>query len=452
MAQSQSELGTKPIGRLLFKLAVPTVIAQLINVLYNIVDRIYIGNIPGTGALALTGLGVTFPILMIISAFAAFVGMGAAPLASMQMGAGKNDKAEKILGTSTLLLTILAAVLTTVFMIFKRPLLYLFGASDNIIGYAEDYITIYLLGTVFVMFSLGLNAFISAQGFATTAMLSVLIGAVSNIVLDPIFIFVLNMGVRGAALATIISQAVSAVWIVWFLLGKKTHLRSRKENLRLTPALVGSIAALGVSPFIMQSTESLVNIVLNRGLQNYGGDLYVGTLTIMTSLLQFIMLPTQGIAQGAQPIISYNFGAGNAERAKETFRKLLTVTLSFTVVCCLAVVLLPSVFARIFTPDAQLLGMTAKVMPIYFAGIWAFGIQIACQITFLSLGQAKISLFLALLRKIILLIPLALLLPEFFGVMGIYWAEPIADIAASCTSLVIFLAKRKQIFTRAETA
>ena len=311
---------------------------------------------------------------------------------------------------------------------------------------------IYAVGTIFVQLTLGMNMFITAQGFAQTGMLSVLIGAAANIILDPIFIFALGMGVQGAALATIISQAVSAVWIVWFLLGKKTHLRIRKENLRLTPALVGSIAALGVSPFIMQSTESLVNIVLNRGLQNYGGDLYVGTLTIMTSLLQFIMLPTQGIAQGAQPIISYNFGAGNAERAKETFRKLLTVTLSFTVVCCLAVVLLPSVFARIFTPDAQLLGMTAKVMPIYFAGIWAFGIQIACQITFLSLGQAKISLFLALLRKIILLIPLALLLPEFFGVMGIYWAEPIADIAASCTSLVIFLAKRKQIFTRAETA
>ena len=448
MEQTQNPLGTQPIGRLLIRLAIPTVIAQLINVLYNIVDRIYIGNIPETGAMALTGLGITFPILMIVSAFASFVGMGAAPLASMRMGAGKDDEAEQILGTSTLLLLVLSVVLTVVIFLFKEPLLYLFGASDNIIGYADDYISIYLLGTVFVMLALGLNAFISAQGFATTAMLSVLIGAVCNIILDPVFIFLFNMGVRGAALATILSQAISAIWIVLFLVGKRTRLRIRKNYLRLPRRLIASIFALGISPFVMQSTESLVNIVLNRGLQNYGGDLYVGTLAIMTSLLQFITLPGQGIAQGAQPIISYNFGAGRPDRAKKAFRLLLTVVFTFTTVSCLLMVFLPSVFARVFTSDTALLSMTSDVMPIYFAGIWAFGLQLSCQITFLSLGQAKISLFLALLRKVFLLIPLAIILPHFFGVMGIYWAEPIADVVSAFTALGLFLATRNRIFVQ----
>ena len=448
MEQTQNPLGTQPIGRLLIRLAIPTVIAQLINVLYNIVDRIYIGNIPETGAMALTGLGITFPILMIVSAFASFVGMGAAPLASMRMGAGKDDEAEQILGTSTLLLLVLSVVLTVVIFLFKEPLLYLFGASDNIIGYADDYISIYLLGTVFVMLALGLNAFISAQGFAATAMLSVLIGAVCNIILDPVFIFLFNMGVRGAALATILSQAISAIWIVLFLVGKRTRLRIRKNYLRLPRRLIASIFALGISPFVMQSTESLVNIVLNRGLQNYGGDLYVGTLAIMTSLLQFITLPGQGIAQGAQPIISYNFGAGRPDRAKKAFRLLLTVVFTFTTVSCLLMVFLPSVFARVFTSDTALLSMTSDVMPIYFAGIWAFGLQLSCQITFLSLGQAKISLFLALLRKVFLLIPLSIILPHFFGVMGIYWAEPIADVVSAFTALGLFLATRNRIFVQ----
>ena len=450
MEQAQNPLGTQPIGRLLLRLAVPTVIAQLINVLYNIVDRIYIGNIPETGAMALTGLGITFPILMIVSAFAAFVGMGAAPLASMRMGAGKDKEAEQILGASCLLLLILSVVLTAVIFVFKVPLLYLFGASDNIIGYADDYITIYLLGTVFVMLALGLNAFISAQGFATTAMVSVLIGAVCNIILDPVFIFLFDMGVQGAALATILSQAISAIWIVLFLVGKRTRLRIRWENMRLPPRLIGSILALGISPFVMQSTESLVNIVLNRGLQNYGGDLYVGTLAIMTSLLQFITLPGQGIAQGAQPIISYNFGAGKPDRAKKAFRLLLTVVFSFTTISCLLLVFFPSVFARVFTSDAALLGLTSDVMPIYFSGIWAFGLQLACQITFLSLGQAKISLFLALLRKVFLLIPLVLILPHFFGVIGIYWAEPIADMVSAFTAFGLFLASRNRIFEQKE--
>ena len=448
MEKTQNPLGTQPIGRLLIRLAIPTVIAQLINVLYNIVDRIYIGNIPETGAMALTGLGITFPILMIVSAFASFVGMGAAPLASMRMGAGKDDEAEQILGTSTLLLLVLSVVLTVVIFLFKEPLLYLFGASDNIIGYADDYISIYLLGTVFVMLALGLNAFISAQGFAATAMLSVLIGAVCNIILDPVFIFLFNMGVRGAALATILSQAISAIWIVLFLVGKRTRLRIRKNYLRLPRRLIASIFALGISPFVMQSTESLVNVVLNRGLQNYGGDLYVGTLAIMTSLLQFITLPGQGIAQGAQPIISYNFGAGKPDRAKKAFRLLLTVVFTFTTVSCLLMVFLPSVFARVFTSDTALLSMTSDVMPIYFAGIWAFGLQLSCQITFLSLGQAKISLFLALLRKVFLLIPLSIILPHFFGVMGIYWAEPIADVVSAFTALGLFLATRNRIFVQ----
>lgn len=439
-------LGTAPVGRLLFKLALPAVVAQLVNVLYNIVDRIYIGNISGIGALALTGLGVAFPILLIISAFAAFVGMGAAPLASMRLGAGENDKAEQILGAGTALLLALSVVLTAVFLIFKRPLLYLFGASDNIIGYADDYITIYLIGTVFVLLALGLNTFISAQGFAATAMNSVLVGAVANIVLDPVFIFALDMGVRGAALATILSQALSAGWVVAFLRGKKTRLHIRARYLRLSWKVLRPVAALGISPFIMQATESLINIVLNRGLQTYGGYLYVGTLTIMSGLLQFIVLPVHGIGNGAQPIISYNFGAGRPDRARAAARRLLIVDFTFATVCSALLVFLPGVFARVFTSDAQLLALTVKAMPIYFAGIWIFGLQMACQVTFLSLGQARISLFLALLRKVILLVPLALILPHFFGVTGVYLAEPIADITSAVTAFSLFLARRKTIF------
>ncbi|MEG0648937.1 MAG: MATE family efflux transporter [Oscillospiraceae bacterium] len=439
-------LGTESIPKLMLKLSLPAVAAQFINMLYNIVDRIYIGNIPEIGNLALTGVGVTFPIIMLISAFSAFAGMGGAPLASIRLGAGDKKGAEKILGNCFVLLCGIAAVLTVVFLIFKEPLLFAFGASENIIGYANDYITIYLFGTVFVQMALGLNTFISAQGNATTAMFSVLIGAIINIVLDPILIFGFNMGVKGAALATIISQAVSALWVLRFLFSAKSSIRIRPEYMKLSRKIVGSVAALGIAPFIMQATESLVSITLNSGLQKYGGDLYVGSMTIIQSVMQMIIMPVQGITQGVQPIMSYNYGAQNYGRVRKTFFLLLRVTVSLTVLACIIAMLFPAILARLFTPDAELIAITTKVMPIFFAGIWAFGLQMACQTTFMSLGQAKTSLFLALLRKIILLVPLAVILPMVMGnVMGIFIAEPVADIIASLTTFILFLSQYKKL-------
>jgi len=440
-------LGTQPIGKLLLSLALPAVAAQFINMLYNVVDRIYIGNIPGTGALALTGVGVTFPIILLVSAFAAFAGMGGAPLASIQLGAGNRGGAEKILGNCFSMLLVLSVTLTAVFSVFKTPLLYMFGASDAIIGYAEDYISIYLVGTLFVQLSLGLNTFISAQGHATTAMLSVLIGAIVNIVLDPVFIFVFGMGVSGAALATIISQAVSAVWVLRFLFSPKSGIRLRFENMKFDKRVLGKIAALGVAPFIMQSTESLVSITLNSGLQRYGGDLYVGSMTIIQSVMQMLVMPVQGVSQGAQPIMSYNYGAKNYARVRKTFSLLLKVMLIMAFAGFAFAVFLPGILARMFTQDVQLIEIVRKMMPIFFGGIWAFGAQMACQCAFMSMGQAKTSLFLALLRKIILLVPLALALPVLMGgnVLGIYIAEPIADVIASFTTLSLFFIKRKTL-------
>ena len=349
--KSEAALASAPVGPLMVKLALPAVAAQLINMLYNIVDRIYIGHIPEVGRAALTGLGVTFPILMLISAFTAFAGMGGAPLASTRLGAGDREGAEKILGSSTALLLMLAALLTAVFSLVKEPVLMAFGASEATIGYALDYISIYLMGTVFVQLALGLNAYITAQGQALVAMCSVLIGAVLNILLDPLFIFVLQLNVKGAALATIISQGVSACWVVGFLCSRRSGLRIRRKNLRLERAVVGKIAALGVAPFIMQSTESLVTVVLNSGLQHYGGDLYVGTVTVMQSVMQMVVMPVQGITQGVQPIMSYNFGARNYARVRQTFRLLLRTTLAVTVTAFLVVTLFPRPLALIFNDD-----------------------------------------------------------------------------------------------------
>ena len=453
LAQTRDEerLAKAPIGPLMLKLAVPAVAAQVINMLYNIVDRIYIGHIPQVGDIALTGVGVTFPIIMLISAFAAFAGQGGAPLASIRLGAGDREGAEEILGNSTTMLLIAAVVLTAGFSIFKEPILYAFGASDNTIGYAMDYIGIYLVGTVFVQLALGLNTFISAQGKALVAMLSVLIGAILNICLDPVFIFVLHMGVKGAALATILSQAVSAAWVVGFLLSRRSGLRIRRKNMALKGKVVGRVAGLGVAPFIMQSTESLVTVVLNTGMQTYGGDLYVGTITIMQSIMQMIVLPTQGITQGTQPIMSYNYGAGNYLRVRQTFKRLLTVTLTVTCTAFVVVAFFPGMLARIFTPQPELIALVSRVMPIFFGGMWAFGAQLACQTTFMALGQARTSLFLALLRKVILLVPLAIILPRLTGsVMGIYVAEPIADILASATTLTLFLSRRKKLLPTAK--
>ena len=444
--RSEEALASAPVGPLMFKLALPAVAAQLINMLYNIVDRIYIGHIPEVGRTALTGLGVTFPILMLISAFTAFAGMGGAPLASIHLGAGDREGAEKILGNSTTLLLCLAAVLTTLFSVVKEPLLMAFGASEDTIGYALDYISIYLMGTVFVQLALGLNAYITAQGRALVAMCSVLIGAVLNILLDPLFIFVLQLNVKGAALATIISQGVSACWVVGFLCSRRSGLRIRRKNLRLERAVVGKIAALGVAPFIMQSTESLVTVVLNSGLQFYGGDLYVGTVTVMQSVMQMVVMPVQGITQGVQPVMSYNFGAKNYRRVRETFRLLLRTTLTVTVAAFLVTFFLPEPLALIFNDDRELVELVGKVMPVFFGGIWAFGAQMACQSTFMAMGQAKTSLFLALLRKVILLVPLAIILPMATkNVMGIYVAEPVADILASATTLTLFLHKRNTL-------
>lgn len=444
--RSEEALASASIGPLMVKLALPAVAAQLINMLYNIVDRIYIGHIPEVGRTALTGLGVTFPILMLISAFTAFAGMGGAPLASIRLGSGDRAGAEKILGNSTTLLLLLAAVLTAVFSIVKEPALMAFGASEATIGYALDYISIYLAGTVFVQLALGLNAYITAQGQALVAMCSVLIGAVLNILLDPLFIFVFQMGVKGAALATILSQGVSACWVVGFLCSGWSGLRIRPANMKLERAVVVKIAALGIAPFIMQSTESLVTVVLNSGLQFYGGDLYVGTVTVMQSVMQMVVMPVQGITQGVQPIMSYNFGAKNYARVRQTFRLLLRTTLTVTVSACLVVTLFPQQLALIFNDDQELVELVGRVMPIFFGGIWAFGAQIACQTAFMAMGQAKTSLFLALLRKVILLVPLAILLPlATHSVLGIYVAEPVADILASATTLTLFLRKRKTL-------
>ena len=444
--QNEQALASAPIGPLMLRLAAPAVAAQLINVLYNIVDRIYIGHIAVVGKTALTGVGVTFPILTLISAFSAFAGMGGAPLASIRLGAGDRKGAEAILGSAVSMLVTMALVLTVGFSLFQRPLLLAFGASADTIGYATDYLTIYLLGTIFVQLSLGLNTFISAQGKAMPAMCSVLIGAVLNILLDPLFIFVFRMGVKGAALATILSQAVSAVWVVGFLCSDRSGLHICREHLGFRPKVMGKIAALGVPPFIMQSTESLVTVVLNVGAQKYGGDLYVASITILQSVMQIIIMPSHGITTGVQPIMSYNYGAKNYARVRAVFHRLLAVTMTVTTAAFLLVALFPAAVALMFNDDPQLVTLVGRVMPLFFGGVWAFGAQVACQSTFMALGQAKTSLFLALLRKIILLVPLAVLLPWLSGsVMGLYAAEPVADFLASAATLTLFLKRRKTL-------
>ncbi|WP_294706014.1 MATE family efflux transporter [uncultured Fusobacterium sp.] len=439
------KLGKAPLKELFIIMAIPSVLAQLINVLYNIVDRIYIGHIKEVGSLALTGVGVTFPIIMVVSAFSAFAGQGGAPLASIALGARDYKKAEKIMGNSMALLLVFSIVLTIFFQIFKTPLLYAFGASDNVIFYAQEYITLYLWGTVFVMLSLGLNTFISGQGNAKIAMLSVLIGAVTNIILDPIFIFVLGMGVKGAALATVISQAFSAVWVVYFLISEKSVIKIKVENLYFNKDILKKTATLGISPFIMQSTESLVLLTLNSGLQKYGGDLYVGSMSILTSVLQLITVPVSGITQGIQPVISYNFGAGNRKRVLQTFKGMLGVCLTVTMIMGGIGVLFPHIYVGIFTESHDLSSLTIKFMPIFILGMCIFGIQQAIQGTFLALGQAKFSIFIALLRKVILLVPLAIILPIFIGVKGIYLAEPIADISSVSIASLIFILNYKKI-------
>ena len=440
MADNKEMLATMPIGKLLFKLSLPTVIAQLINMLYNIVDRIYIGHMPQNGDLALTGVGVCMPIIMIVSAFAALVSSGGAPRASIFMGKKDITGAEKILGGCFTLQVIISVILTAILLIFNRSLLLSFGASKNTIEYAVKYMNIYAVGTIFVQLTLGMNAFITAQGFTKISMLSVVIGAISNIILDPIFIYVLNLGVSGAALATLISQALSCIWAVSFLRSKKAMIRLKIDSLRLIPSIVLPCIALGSATFIMQASESIISVCFNSSLLGYGGDVAVGAMTILTSVMQFAMLPLQGIAQGAQPISSYNYGAGNAARVKKTFKLLLISCLAYSVTLWCCVMLFPRTFASLFTADKALLDFTEKVIKIYFGAMFLLGAQVACQMTFVSLGNAISSVIVAIVRKFALLLPLIYIMPHFMDnpTIGVYTAEPIADIIAVTFTIILF--------------
>lgn len=440
MESSNTDLGKESIGKLIFKLSTPAIIAQLVNVLYNIVDRIFIGRMTD-GDIAMAGVGVAFPIILIVSAFSALVGMGGAPLAAIKMGEKDNEGAEKILSNSFMLLIILSIILTVGFSIFKEPILWTFGASNATIGYAVDYISIYLLGTIFVQISLGMNQYINTQGFANIGMLTVVIGAVINVILDPILIFGLNLGVKGAALATITAQGISAIWVLKFLLGKKSILKIRKKFLKLEKKIIFNIVSLGISPFIMQSTESIVLISLNSQLAKYGGDLAIGAMTIMSSIMQIVLQPTMGLTQGAQPIMSYNYGAKQIDRVKKTFKICLAICFLYTTIMWSLLMIMPQVFVSIFNNDSALMEITKWSIRIYFAGIFIFGIQIACQQTFLALGQAKISLVLALLRKVLLLIPLIFILPLFMKnqLFAVFLAEPVADIIAALTTMICFI-------------
>ena len=446
MNDNKEMLGSAPIGKLLFKLAVPTVVAQLINMLYNIVDRIYIGHMPGDGSLALTGVGVCMPIIMIISAFAALISSGGAPKASIFMGKGDKESAEKIMGGCFTLQLCISAVLTIVLLFWNEQLLLMFGASENTIGYASSYMSIYAIGTVFVQLTLGMGAFITAQGFAKIGMMTVLIGAVSNIILDPVFIFGFHMGVKGAALATILSQAISTVWVLTFLCGKKTYLRLQRKNMRMDSKLVFPCVVLGSSTFIMQSSESVISVCFNSSLLKYGGDIAVGAMTILTSVMQFAMLPMQGIAQGAQPISSYNYGAKNADRVKKTFKLLLTCCLIYSIVIWGAIMLFPNAFAGIFTPDTELIEFTSRALRIYCGVLCLFGIQIACQMTFVSIGNAPCSIIVAVVRKFILLLPLIFFMPHLVldKAMGVYLAEPVADVIAVTFTAILFTVQFKK--------
>ena len=447
-----NDLGRDNIPRLLMRLALPAVAAQLVNALYNIVDRMYIGHIPGEGDLALTGVGVTFAVIMLVSALASLVCVGGGARAAIHMGEGRNDKAEEILGNCTLLLILLAAAVTVGLWFIREPMLLVFGASENTVDYGSDYLGIYLLGTIFVMASVGLNQFISTQGFSTVSMCTTLIGAVVNIVLDPIFIFGFGMGVKGAALATILAQAVSAAWVLRFLTGKKTHLRIRVKYLRLRWNILAPVLAIGISPFVMQATESVLNVAFNSSLKGYGGDLAVGAMTIASSVMQLLGCLFMGFAQGASPIIGYNYGAGQSARVKQAARLLLTITLSISITFWLLVELFPGLFVRIFNDDPTLVEYATWALRIYSAGLFAMGMQHACQQSFVALGQAKISLLLALLRKGVLLIPLIYILPCFFPnkVFAVFLAEPVADILAATTTGTLFFTRLPKILKARE--
>ena len=454
-AKKAVDLGSGNVRKLLFSLALPTITSQIVNMLYNLVDRIYIGHMQPAetvGKLALTGVGVCLPIILVISAFAALIAMGGAPKASISEGRGDLKAAEHIMGNSFSLLVLASVILTAVFQLFAEPLLLTFGASENTIGYALDYLRIYTLGTIFVQMTLGMNAYITAQGFTTVSMKTVLIGAILNTLLDPIFIFVLGLGVRGAALATILSQAVSAVWVLRFLTGPRTKWRLRRENLKPVPSVFLPCLALGLAPFIMQSTESLISVCFNSSLLKYGSDIAVCAMTVLISIMQLAMMPLQGLTQGAQPIISYNYGARNAQRVRDAFRCLLISCVTYSMTLWALVQFFPRLFALLFSSAPELVSYAAWALRIYMAATGIFGVQIACQQTFIALGNAKTSLFLAILRKIILLIPLIFILPHFFTdkVFAVFLAEPVADVLAVTTTAVMFARQFKRSMAELE--
>ena len=448
--EQKNKLGEGSVGRLLLKLSLPAIVAQLVNLLYNIVDRIYIGHIPETGDLALTGLGLCFPILMIVTAFSQLIGGGGGPRVAIHMGRGEKEEAEKILGSGVATLITIALIMTIILELAGVPILRMFGASDQTLPYALDYMRIYVIGTICVMMSLGLNPFITTQGFSKDAMKTVLIGAGCNIILDPIFIFGLNMGVKGAALATIISQGISALWVLKFLTGKRSILHIRKEYLRIDWQIMKPVLGLGISPFIMSATESAINVAFNMQLSRFGGDLAVGAMTILSSIMQLQMMPVQGISQGAQPIMSFNYGAGNTDRVKKTYKLLLVCCLSYTMIFWAAAMLLPHVFVGIFNKTPELLETTTWALRIYMAVSGMFGIQMAVQQTFVSLGQAKISLFIACLRKIILLIPLIFILPGILEnkVFAVFLAEPVSDFISVTVAATLFMLNIQKILSK----
>ncbi len=451
----KSFLGREPIGKLLLRLAIPTVVAQLINMLYNIVDRIYIGHMPEDGQLALTGLGVCLPLILLVSAFAALIANGGAPRASIFMGKGDTESAERTLGNCFVTQIIISVVLTAVLLIFDEQFLWLFGASENTIGYAVDYMNIYAIGTIFVQLTLGMNAFITAQGFATTGMLSVLIGAVANIGLDPLFIYAFGMGVRGAALATIISQAASCAWVLFFLFGKKTVLKIRPKYFRLKAGIILPGLALGFSTFVMQASESIILICFNSSLQNYGGDIAVGAMTVLSSVMQFAMLPLQGLGQGAQPIISYNYGAKNAERVKKAFRLLLTASLCYSVTLWALVMAVPQAFVMMFNTNEALVSYTIPALRIYLGALLLFGIQVACQMTFTSMGNALASVIVAVVRKFVLLLPLIYIMPLIFTAdkaTAVFMAEPVADTIAVLFTAILFFFQFRRFMSKMNAA
>ena len=447
LAANNEFLGTERMGKLLFRLSAPTICAQLINMLYNVVDRMYIGHIPETGALALTGLGVCMPVILVVSAFAAFVSMGGAPRASIAMGRGDSEGAKDILGTCFVLQLLLSALLTAALLLWNRPMLLAFGASSETIDYASDYLTIYAIGTVFVQLTLGMNAFITAQGFSGFGMVTVAIGAVLNIALDPLFIYTFDMGVKGAALATVLSQAVSAVWATYFLTSRRSVLKLERRRMRLRPSILLGCLALGVAPFIMQASESVINVCYNTSLYKYGGDTAVGAMTILSSVMMFAMLPIQGLGQGAQPIISYNYGARKLDRVRKCYKLLLLSGTAFCTVLWAAVQLFPGAFARMFTPDETLVAYAKDMLRVYMAMSLLFGVQIACQMTFISIGYAKESVCVALARKVALLIPLIYLLPHLIPdqTLAVFLAEPVADTLAVTFTAILFAVKFKKL-------